>query len=103
MRIGMLLGLALLAGCSPTTDREADLNRLVEICLQQKLPATMAREGEASSVDPQKLADEQQQIEARFADEDNRAWLETQHRDDDAELRAYNERLAALAKKDAEK
>ncbi|MGL5287674.1 hypothetical protein SAMN05880558_103434 [Aeromonas sp. RU39B] len=98
MRIGMLLGLALLAGCSPTTDREADLNRLVEICLQQKLPATMAREGEASSVDPQKLADEQQQIEARFADEDNRAWLETQHRDDDAEQTCIEETLERLEK-----
>ncbi|ENY70825.1 hypothetical protein G114_16265 [Aeromonas diversa CDC 2478-85] len=95
MRISLLVVSALLVGCSPATDREADMARLLEICQQQALPNTLAA-GEKS--DPERLADERERIEARFADEDNRAWLETQHRDSELEQTCLEETLMRLEK-----
>lgn len=96
MRISLLVvSTMLMVGCSPATDREADMARLLEICKQQALPNTLAA-GEKG--DAQRLADERELLEARFADEDNRAWLETRHRDSELEQTCLEETLERLEK-----
>lgn len=94
MRIGMMVMVGLLAGCTPGPDRDADLARMLEICVQQRLPAS--QQPPLSAQQQEVLIKEHAELVARFADEDERAWLETQHRDNELEQQCLEEALDQL-------